>query len=97
MARFGRYNEACEATDPGHLAHYLGMIGVRPDSQGRGLGRQLIDAVKDRARSDPESTGITLNTECETNLPFYEKMGFTKGSEADVGPLHTWSFYWPRD
>jgi GNAT superfamily N-acetyltransferase len=97
MARFDRYNEACEATDPGHVAHYLGMIGVRPDAQGRGLGRQLIDAVKDRARSDPGSTGVTLNTECETNLPFYEKMGFIKGSEADVGPLHTWSFYWPRD
>jgi len=85
MARFDRYNEACEATDPGHVAHYLGMIGIRPDAQGRGIGRQ-IDAVKARARSDPESTGITLNTECESNLPFYEKVGFLKGSEADVGP-----------
>ena len=27
-------------------------------------------------------------------LPFYEKVSFLKGSEADVGPLHTWSFYW---
>ncbi len=97
MARFDRYNEACEATDPGHLAHYLGMIGVRPDAQGRGMGRQLIDAVKDLARSDPESTGITLNTESESNLPFYEKVGFRKGAEADAGPLHTWSFYWPCD
>jgi GNAT superfamily N-acetyltransferase len=97
MARFKRYERACEETDPGHAAHYLGMIGVRPDMQGRGLGRQLIDAVKARARSDPSSTGITLNTESASNLPFYEKMGFVKGSEADVGPLHTWSFYWPRD
>ncbi len=94
MARFDRYDEACEATDPGHLAHYLGMIGVRPDAQGRGLGRQLIEAAKERARSHPKTTGITLNTECESNLPFYESVGFVKGSEADVGPLHTWSFYW---
>ena len=86
MARFDRYNEACEATDPGHVAHYLGMIGVRPDAQGRGIGRQLIDALKDRARSHPESTGITLNTECESNLPLYGKVGFLKGSETDVGP-----------
>ena len=97
MARLDRYNEACEATDPGYLAHYLGMIGIRPDAQGRGIGRQLIDAVKDRVRSHRESTGITLNTECESNLPFYEKVGFLKGSEADAGPLHTWSFYWPCD
>jgi ribosomal protein S18 acetylase RimI-like enzyme len=97
MTRFDRYNEAREATDPGHVAHYLGMIGIRPDAQGRGIGRQLIDAVKDRARSHPESTGITLNTESESNLPFYEKLGFLKGAEADVGPLHTWSFYWPCD
>ena len=97
MARFERYEKACEATDPGHVAHYLGMIAVRPDVQGRGLGRQLIDAVKARARSDPISTGVTLNTELASNLPFYEKLRFIKGSEADLGPLHTWSFYWPRD
>ena len=97
MARFERYEKACEATDPGYVAHYLGMIAVRPDVQGRGLGRQLIDAVKARARSDPISTGVTLNTELASNLPFYEKMAFIRGSETDVGPLHTWSFYWPRD
>jgi GNAT superfamily N-acetyltransferase len=97
MARFDRYDEACEATDPGHLAHYLGMIGIRPDAQGRGLGGLLIEAVKDRTRSHPESKGITLNTECESNLPFYEKAGFIKVAEADVGPLHTWSFHWPCD
>ena len=44
------------------------MIGVRPDAQHRGLGCQLIEAVKDCARSDAKSTGITLNTECESNL-----------------------------
>ncbi len=97
MTRFDRYDGACEATDPGHIAHYLGMIGVRPDAQGRGIGRQLVDAVKDLAWSDPGSTRITLNTESESNLPFYEKMGFRKGSEADFGPLRTWSFYWPCD
>jgi GNAT superfamily N-acetyltransferase len=97
MARFERYNVACEATHPGHAAHYLGMIGVRPDVQGHGIGRRLIDAVKDRARSDPRSTGVTLNTECESNLPFYGKMGISQGLEVDVGPLHTWSFYWPYE
>jgi GNAT superfamily N-acetyltransferase len=97
MARLDRYNNACEATDPGYLAHYLGMIGIRPDEQGRGLARQLIDAVKDRVRAHPESTGITLNTECESNLPLYEKLGFLKCSETDCGPLHTWSFHWSCD
>lgn len=97
MGRMHRYNEACEATDPGHVAHYLGMVGIVPNAQGHGLGRQLIDAVKDTARSHPESTGIVLNTETESNLTFYEKAGFRKIAEADVGPLHTWSYYWPCD
>jgi GNAT superfamily N-acetyltransferase len=97
MVRLDRYNEACEATDPGYVAHYLGMIGIPPAAHGRGLARQLIDAVKDRARAHPESTGITLNTECESKLPFYETLGFLKGSETDCGPLHTRSFHWSCD
>ena len=72
------------------------MIAVRPGVQGRGLGRQLIEAVKATARSDPISTGVTLKTELASNLPFYEKMGFRKGPEADVGSLHTWLFDWRR-
>lgn len=97
MARFDQYDKGCEATDPGHFAHYLGMVGILPGAQGRGLGRRMIDAVKGRARSHPESAGVVLNTEIESNLPFYEKVGFRKVSESDVGPLHTWSFYWPCD
>ena len=94
MARFERYDEACEATDPGHFAHYLGMIGVRPEVQGHGLGRQLMDAVKQRAQSHPRSTGVALNTESEENLQFYARMGFQRISEADAESVHTWSFYW---
>jgi ribosomal protein S18 acetylase RimI-like enzyme len=97
MARFDRYGEACEATDPGHLAHYLGMIAVRPGAQRRGLGHRLIDAVKELARSDPDSAGVTLNTESSGNLLFYERMGFRRGAEADFGPLHTWSFFWSSE
>ena len=39
MARLDRYNEACEATDPGHVAHYLGS------------GRSPCNYDQDRARS----------------------------------------------
>jgi ribosomal protein S18 acetylase RimI-like enzyme len=70
---------------------------VRPGAQGRGVGRRLIDAVKELARSDPDSAGVTLNTESSDNLLFYERMGFRRGAEADFGPLHTWSFYWSRE
>lgn len=97
MARFKEYDRACEATDPGHRAHYLGMIGILPGAQRQGLGRLLIDAVKDRARLHPGSEGIALNTETENNLPFYERAGFRMVSEADAGSIHTWSFFWPCD
>ena len=97
MARFDRYNEACEATDPGHVAHYLGMIGVRPDAQSRGLGRQLIDAVKNRARSDADSTGVTLNTELESNLPFLRENGLYHRLRGRLWPAsHLVVFLAPR-
>ena len=85
MARFGRYNEACEATDPGHLAHYLGMIGVRPDSQGRGLGRQLIDAVKDRARSDPDPRASRSTRNAKPTFPSTKKWALRKDRKPTSG------------
>ena len=60
-------------------------IGIHPEYQGRGFGRQimqaLIDHVKDRSYA---SIGLFAWEENPANIPFYKKFGFecmTSGME----------------
>lgn len=95
--RMERLEQACDEADPGHVSHYLGTIGVARDHQGRGAGRQLIEAIKDQVRRHADSQGLLLNTETEHNLGFYRRLGFDVVGEADADQLHTWALFWPKD
>ncbi len=56
-------------------------IGVHPDYQGKGLGKQImnkhIDQVKDKRYA---SIGLFAWEENPNNIPFYERFGFEKVS-----------------
>ncbi len=54
---------------------YLLIIGVASSSQGKGLGSQLMDALKKEC--DSRGLYLYLETEKEENLPFYKKHGLT--------------------
>lgn len=97
MARIDRYGEACDASDPGHVSHYLGMIGVAPACQGKGYGKRLVRQAQQLAIDDADSTGVMLNTETESNLPFYQSLGFEVAGEADAEHVHTWCCFWAKE
>jgi GNAT superfamily N-acetyltransferase len=66
---------------------HIEQISVRPDHQGMGIGRALIDRVRVWA----EETGraaITLSTFAAVpwNGPLYARLGFVKIPEDDIGP-----------
>jgi ribosomal protein S18 acetylase RimI-like enzyme len=59
---------------------YLGMLVIRPDWQGAGVGRRLIQAAENFVRQEwgahkIEMTVITLRTEL---LAFYERRGYRR-------------------
>lgn len=60
--------------DADHL--HLNMIGVRPSRQGQGLGRRLLEHVHGLSATDPMSTGVSLTTEVEENVPLYRRYGY---------------------
>lgn len=73
---------------------HLNMIGVRPAAQGRGLGRELMEAVHGLSASRERSTGVTLTTELESNVPLYEHFGYELVGRTEVDPsLTTWGFF----
>ena len=61
---------------------YLWVIGVEPARQGQGVGGMLMQPVL--ARADADSLPCYLETNKETNVPFYRKHGFEVVSEGEV-------------
>jgi GNAT superfamily N-acetyltransferase len=60
---------------PSGRAHeYLWMIGVAPDSQGRGLGTALVQHVLDRC--DREGVAAYLEASSARSRTLYERLGF---------------------
>lgn len=79
-------------TDDPHL--HLNMIGVRHAAQGTGLGRSLLDAVHAISADDPDSSGVSLTTERESNVGLYQRFGYAVVGTATVdNAFNTWSMF----
>ena len=66
---------------------HVEQISVRPDRQGSGVGRALLDEV--RAWADATGrTAVTLTTFSEVpwNRPLYEHLGFRVLVDREIGP-----------
>ena len=73
----GGVRAECVVTDEGNGILELKNLAVRPDSQGKGYGRQMIrfvaDTYRNRFRILQVGTGDSPAT-----IPFYEKCGFRR-------------------
>jgi GNAT superfamily N-acetyltransferase len=66
---------------------HLEQVSVRPEAQGRGLGRALVARVEDWARAEGYPA-VTLTTfvDVEWNGPLYAHLGYRVLAEAELGP-----------
>jgi GNAT superfamily N-acetyltransferase len=66
---------------------HIEQISVRPDRQGTGVGRVLVDRVRTWAAENGRPA-ITLTTFSDVpwNRPLYEHLGFTVLAENEFGP-----------
>lgn len=96
-ARYELYGTVSHAHDPTEPHHHLGMIGVRGEHQGEGLGRALMEAVQAAAEADSASLGVSLTTEVARNVALYEHFGYRVVGHSRVAPtLETWSLFRAR-
>lgn len=67
---------------PAEPHYYLGILGVDPTHQGRGVGTNLMEPVLQRC----DRAAIPAYLECsnERNLPLYERNGFRVKKEVRV-------------
>jgi ribosomal protein S18 acetylase RimI-like enzyme len=76
---------ALRAVEERHLRtphHYLAVLGVDPDRQGRGYGAALLAPTL--ARCDREGATAWLETAKEANLGFYRRHGFAVEGRVDT-------------
>jgi ribosomal protein S18 acetylase RimI-like enzyme len=95
--RMAIYDEIAAKGKPPAPHYYLGVIGVRPDMHGRGIGTQLLRSFCDLSRSDPLSCGVYLETAEESNLRFYERAGFAETGRGRLGRATLWCMYLPQE
>jgi ribosomal protein S18 acetylase RimI-like enzyme len=71
---------------------YLGLLAVDPEAQGRGVGGALVR--RGLARADRDGVGTFLETGTETNVAFYERLGFRVTGPIPLphGPTH-WAMW----
>ncbi|GGV02399.1 GNAT family N-acetyltransferase [Streptomyces spectabilis] len=87
------YEEAEAALRPHRPAEpvwFLGTVGVDPDRQGAGLGRAVLRPGIEAAERD--GVPAFLETSAETNLRFYERLGFEVTADLTLpgGGPRTW-------
>jgi GNAT superfamily N-acetyltransferase len=97
-SRYEAFGEATRKFDISQPHYHLNMIGVRRSHHGKGLSRQLLDAVHAMSRNDPVSHGVTLTTEDFRNVSIYEHFGYEGVGHVRIdAKLETWGFFRPND
>ena len=92
--RYEAYGKAASGLLPKEPHHHLNMIGVRPAYKGQGLARQLNTSVEELVSSHPTSSGLSLNTEVESNVKFYLYLGYEiVGQKYFDNNFETWGFF----
>ncbi len=67
----------CVVTDEGNRILEIKNIAVKPDSQGMGYGRRLIEAITELYASDFDTLRVGTG-DSPLTIPFYEKCGFKR-------------------
>lgn len=71
--------------------HFLAILGVEPDMQGKKVGSALLAALT--ARADADGLPCYLETDQEKNVRIYERHGFAVTSEhalSELGGVNFW-------
>jgi GNAT superfamily N-acetyltransferase len=88
----GRMDAAHHRAVPGpHW--YLFLLAVRPDAQGTGLGRAVLQPVLERA--DAEGLPCYLDTHNPANPAFYARSGFQEAAGEVVDGVRFWGLLRP--
>ena len=92
--RMRLFDETLKTIHPHEPHWYLGVVGVRPDRHGQGLGSAVIRAILDDLIAAGHPAYLVTGT--ERNLAIYRRLGFEVIAETDLhGGPHLWGMWRP--
>ena len=81
----GRVVASVMAGYEGHRG-WINYLGVRPELQGKGLGRQMMNAAEERLRKlGCPKINLQVRTSNKAVLAFYERLGFSRDDVVSLG------------
>lgn len=84
LGLMGRASEMIERDRPSRC-WYLALVATLPEARGRGLGRSVLEPGMDAA--DRDGVPAVLETSNESNVRWYERLGFRVTRELDLDAL----------
>ncbi|WP_331709831.1 GNAT family N-acetyltransferase [Paenibacillus riograndensis] len=90
------YIRVTRAAAPPLLHHYLIMIGVKPEAQGKGVGTALLKHLLETVNTDKQSQGLALDTENKRNIALYQNFGFTLSKDTQVGQIPVYCMFYQK-
>jgi ribosomal protein S18 acetylase RimI-like enzyme len=90
---WARWLDEVDRYHPTEPHYYLEYIGVKPEWQGQGVGKEIMQHML--ARADGDKVGCHLENANPRNLPFYQRFGFRVANEIEVLGLKTWLMWRP--
>jgi len=99
LLRDGERLRGCVAlADRGDGLSYLGLMTVDPTQQGTGLGRMILAAAEDRARTDLGATRMEMTVIAQRPelVAWYERRGYSLTGERRPFPMDDPRFGLPK-
>lgn len=90
------YMEITRSAAPSSPHHYLIMIGVNPEVQGRGIGTAMLLHLLQVVHADNKSHGIALDTENKGNVNLYQRWGFALRHEENINDLTVYCMFYQK-
>ncbi|WP_372629430.1 GNAT family N-acetyltransferase [Cohnella sp.] len=90
------YISVTRSAAPPFPHHYLIMIGVKPEEQGKEIGKALLKHLLDAVNKAKKSQGVALDTENERNINWYRNLGFTLSKETQIGQLPVYCMFYQK-
>lgn len=93
LERMNIYNNLKNANKPSQPHFYVNVLGVNPVSQGMGIGSKLLEHIHILSDKHSKSCGVALDTQTETNVAYYQNLGYQVSSTKNLERLKHWFMF----